>query len=125
MPAVWDGLIQMTPRYTKFPYTVAEQANIKMEFAANSRFRNVIREIDCTHIAVRAPSENEFAYVNKKHFHQINVQAICDTYVCLTNVVAHWPSSTPDCTSDANFSVNYKIFAKLITMKILFVLSRL
>lgn len=90
MPAVWDGLIQMTPRYTKCPYAVAEQANIKMQFAANSRFPNVIRDIDCTHIPVRAPSENEFAYVNKKDFHQMN-ESICDTYVCLTNTVAHWP----------------------------------
>ncbi|MDF4362093.1 hypothetical protein P3514_32970, partial [Vibrio parahaemolyticus] len=60
LPAVLDGIIQMTSRYIRFPYTVVEQANSKRQFAAMSGFPNVIGAIDCTHIAIRAPSENEF-----------------------------------------------------------------
>uniref|UniRef100_A0A3B3R9K2 DDE Tnp4 domain-containing protein n=1 Tax=Paramormyrops kingsleyae TaxID=1676925 RepID=A0A3B3R9K2_9TELE len=63
MPAVWDGIIPM------------------------SGFPNVIGAIDCTHIAIKAPSENEFAYVNRKHFHSINVQIICDAKMRLIHVV--------------------------------------
>ncbi|XP_060921089.1 putative nuclease HARBI1 [Labrus mixtus] len=94
MPAVWDGRIMA--RNITFPYTVTEQANIKVQFAAMSRFQNVIGAIDCTHIAIRAPSDNEFAYVNRKHFHSINVQIICDAQMYITNVVAQWLGSTHD-----------------------------
>ncbi|XP_049898042.1 putative nuclease HARBI1 [Epinephelus moara] len=96
LPAVLDGIIQMTSRYIRFPYTVVEQANSKRQFAAMSGFPNVIGAIDCTHIAIRAPSENEFVYVNRKNVHTINVQIICDPSMVLTNLVARWPGSTHD-----------------------------
>ena len=56
-----------------------------------SGFPNVIGAIDCTHVAIRAPSENEFAFINRKHFHYLNVQLICDADMLLTSVVARWP----------------------------------
>jgi len=34
--------------------------------------------------------------INRKHFHSINVQIICDADMLLTNVVARWPGSTHD-----------------------------
>lgn len=86
----------MTSRYIRFPYTVVEQANSKRQFAAMSSFPNVIGAIDCTHIAIRAPSENKFVYVNRKNVHTINVQIICDPSMVLTNLVARWPGSTHD-----------------------------
>lgn len=76
MPAVLDCLIEMTPGYTKCPYTVGEQDNIEMQFVAVSGFSNVIRVIDCTRIAVKVPNENEFAYVNRKYDHSITVQIV-------------------------------------------------
>uniref|UniRef100_A0A9J7Y678 Putative nuclease HARBI1 n=1 Tax=Cyprinus carpio carpio TaxID=630221 RepID=A0A9J7Y678_CYPCA len=93
---VLNGILNMVSRYIRFPYTVREQAEIKTQFAAMSGFPNVIGAIDCTHVAIRAPSENEFAYVNRKHVHSINVQIICDSNMTLTNIVARWPGSTHD-----------------------------
>ncbi|KAK0146348.1 putative nuclease HARBI1 [Merluccius polli] len=58
MPAVWDGIIRMSSRYIKFPYNAVEQADIKGQFAARAGFPNVIGAIDCTHIAIKAPSQN-------------------------------------------------------------------
>ncbi|MBN3297179.1 HARB1 nuclease, partial [Amia calva] len=96
MPAVWDGIIRMSISYIRFPYDTVDQPNIKAQFAAIASFPNVIGAIDCTHIAIKAPSEEEFAYVNRKHFHSINVQIICDAQMRLTNIVARWPGSTHD-----------------------------
>ena len=55
-----------------------EQANIKAQFEARAGFPNVIGAINCTHIAIKAPSNDEILYVNRKNFHSINVQIICD-----------------------------------------------
>ncbi|XP_061595551.1 putative nuclease HARBI1 [Cololabis saira] len=96
MPSVMDGILKMSSRYIGFPYTVGEQANIKRQFAAMAGFPNVIGAIDCTHIAIRAPTENEFVYVNRKNVHTINVQVTCETNMVLTNIVARWPGSTHD-----------------------------
>lgn len=96
MPAVLNGIVTMTSRYIRFPYTAGEQANIKRQFAAMSGFPNVIGAIDCTHIAIRAPCHDEFVYVNRKHVHSINVQIICDSKMHITNLVARWPGSTHD-----------------------------
>uniref|UniRef100_A0A9J8BH65 Putative nuclease HARBI1 n=1 Tax=Cyprinus carpio carpio TaxID=630221 RepID=A0A9J8BH65_CYPCA len=114
MPAVLKGIIQMTNRYIKFPYTVGEQANIKRQFAAMSGFPNVIGAIDCTHIAIRAPYVDEFIYVNRKHVHSINVQIICDANLTLRNVVARWPGSTHDSFILAHSSVGNRLRAGAI-----------
>lgn len=65
MPVVWDGIIQIP----------VEQANIKEQFAARVRFCNVFRAIDCTHIAVKAPSKDYFVHVNRKHFNLVKVNS--------------------------------------------------
>jgi DDE superfamily endonuclease len=52
---------------------------------------NVLGCIDGTHIAIKSPSQNEDAYVNRKGFHSINVQAVCDNNMKLINLVAKWP----------------------------------
>ncbi|KAK0131545.1 putative nuclease HARBI1 [Merluccius polli] len=90
----------MSSRYIKFPYNAVEQANIKAQFAARAGFPNVIRAIDCTHIAIKAPSQDEFVYVNRKHFHSINVQIICDAQMQLTNIVARGPWLPPKNVAD-------------------------
>lgn len=54
-----------------------------------------LRVIDCTHTAVKATSEHEFAYVNRDNFNSINMQ-ICDAQMSLTKVVVRWPGLTQD-----------------------------
>ncbi len=53
--------------------------------------QNGIGAIDCTHIATRASSENEFDFKTfSLHKHESDVK----TY--LSNAMAKWPSSTHD-----------------------------
>ena len=88
MPAVLDAIISLAPNYIQFPYRDPQQAEIKWGFHAIARFPNIIGAIDCTHIAIKAQSTNKF---NRKGFHSVNVQIVCDANLSLLNVVAQWP----------------------------------
>ncbi|XP_034035060.1 putative nuclease HARBI1 [Thalassophryne amazonica] len=96
LPHVLAGIRDLAPRYIRFPYNNAEQAVIKRDFHELAGFPNVIGAIDCTHVRLRPPSVNDYAYVNRKNYHSINVQLICDAHMRLVNVVARWPGSTHD-----------------------------
>ena len=37
---------------------------------------------------------NDYAFINHKNYHSINVQVICDAKLSLLNVVARWPGGT-------------------------------
>lgn len=45
-------------------------------FYEKFNFRGAIGVIDCTHVAIIAPDENEHVYVNRKNYHSINVQLV-------------------------------------------------
>ncbi|KAF1385372.1 hypothetical protein PFLUV_G00107070 [Perca fluviatilis] len=60
-------------------------------------FPNVIGALDCTHIRIKRPSGvHEGDFVNRKSYHSINVQMICDADCTFSNVEAKWPGSVHD-----------------------------
>ncbi|XP_046544619.1 putative nuclease HARBI1 [Haliotis rubra] len=57
----------------------------------------VIGAIDGTLKPIKRPSgDDESAYVCRKGFHAINVQAVCDSSLRFSNVVARWPGASHD-----------------------------
>ncbi len=89
IPDVLDGPIRLLPQYIKFPYNLVHQLEVKQRFFAIANLPNVIGAIDCTHIRFKAPSHDAFAFafLNRKNYHSINVQLICDANCALLNVV--------------------------------------
>ncbi|XP_013379513.1 putative nuclease HARBI1 [Lingula anatina] len=73
-----------------------EKATIRRGFFRIARFPGVIGCLDGTHIRITAPTLNEPAFVNRKNYHSLNVQAICDHKGRFTNIVAQWPGSVHD-----------------------------
>lgn len=69
---------------------------IKQQFLAVAGFPNVLGCVDGTFIRIIAPSENEPDYVNRKGFHSLNVQAVCDAKYKITSICAKWPGSVHD-----------------------------
>ena len=47
-------------------------------FFAKNGFPGVIGSIDCTHIRIQTLRMNENDFVNRKGYHSLNIQAICD-----------------------------------------------
>jgi len=93
---VTEALVRRASNFIRFPTDQPTLLNNKLAFHRVAGFPNVIAAIDCTHIAIKAPSANEEAFVNRKGVHTINVQAACDADMKLLNIVAKWPGSTHD-----------------------------
>ena len=108
MPAVLDAIISLAPNYIQFPYRDPQQAEIKRGFHAIAGFPNIIGAIDCDHIATKAPSTNEFNYVNRKGIHSVNVQIVCEANLSLLNV-ERWPGGTHDSFIMQNSSVGVRL----------------
>lgn len=105
MPDVLAAIKSLAPRFIRFPYGDDRQTMIKREFYEIAGFPNVIGAIDCTHVRLKPPSVNDYAFINRKNYHSVNVQVICDARLSLLNVVARWPGGTHDSFIFKNSSV--------------------
>ncbi|XP_050309733.1 putative nuclease HARBI1 isoform X2 [Anthonomus grandis grandis] len=86
----------LEPLWVKFPTGNETRNQVKASFMEKADFPDITDCIDCTHIAVLAPSEEEHNYVNRKGFHSNNVQIICDSDLQITNINPRYPGSTND-----------------------------
>lgn len=67
---------QLGHEWIRFPTTDVEKNNLKTRFMGAVWFPGAIRAIDCTHVAIIAPTAEEHNYVNRKGFHSKNVQIV-------------------------------------------------
>jgi len=56
----------------------------------------VIGAIDGCHIPIKAPRENDSEYINRKGFHSLQLQAVCDGNLMFVDVYCGWPGSVHD-----------------------------
>ncbi|KAJ1194270.1 hypothetical protein NDU88_003559 [Pleurodeles waltl] len=109
LPKVLDAIIGLTPRHICFPNTLQKQQETKQGFYLISGFPRVLGAIDCTHVCLVPPAATEHLYLNRKHTHSINVQAIVDHQGLINNIVAKYPGSVHDsyifrhCTINEHF----------------------
>ena len=82
--------------FVNFPTTNNEIISNQFKFREIAAFPRVVGCIDCTHIRIQAPFQDENDYFNRKHYHSINVQAVCGPNYKFNNIVAKWPGSTHD-----------------------------
>ena len=72
------ALAQKQVHFIKWPSTEAEIVQTRRGFYDKGGFPGVIGCVDGTHVKIQGPTKNENDYVNRKGFHSINVQAICN-----------------------------------------------
>ncbi|MCL4157690.1 UNVERIFIED_CONTAM: hypothetical protein GTU68_037841 [Idotea baltica] len=82
--------------FVYFPVNMQEIRANKEGFYALAGFPNVLGCVDGTHIPIMRPKEFEWQYVNRKFYHSINVQGVCDFKGQFINMVVRHPGSTHD-----------------------------
>ncbi|XP_071634693.1 putative nuclease HARBI1 [Temnothorax longispinosus] len=92
---VTRALFKVADQFISWPS--GEQAQIVMrKFKENSRFLNVIGAIDGTHIRIEAPTQNAADYVNRKGYHSLQLQVVCDHRAFITHCYVGHPGSVHD-----------------------------
>jgi len=83
--------------FITFPPALERQA-IKSGFYELSRRKlgGILGVVDGTHVNIKAPSRDEFAYVNRKQQHSINCQVVANSDYYILDLVAKWPGGSHD-----------------------------
>ncbi|XP_050062942.1 putative nuclease HARBI1 [Aphis gossypii] len=87
--------------WVKYPSTLTELRQTREKFNAKFNFPGIVGIIDCTHVGIFPPKKDdpdhpEYIYVNRKNYHSINVQLVCDSDMKIINVSALYPGSVND-----------------------------
>ncbi|KAK2181225.1 hypothetical protein NP493_405g01000 [Ridgeia piscesae] len=90
-----SALVARMQEWVQLP-TQQQADRQKAKFLRLAGFPNVVGCIDGTHVRIQAPPTNEHEYVNRKNFHSINVQVICDADLRIVNCIVKWPGSVHD-----------------------------
>ncbi|KAG5861176.1 hypothetical protein JTB14_004556 [Gonioctena quinquepunctata] len=70
--------------------------DVMQGFEIASRFPKVIGAIDGTHIHIDSPKENAADYINRKGFHSIQLQLVCDHKTSIAHCYVGHPGSVHD-----------------------------
>ncbi|CAH2090586.1 unnamed protein product [Euphydryas editha] len=83
-------------RWITFPQTPQERSRIKEQFQRKFNLPGVIGCIDCTHISIVKPTDSEHLFYNRKGYHSLNIQMICDHNLLILNVNSKFGGATHD-----------------------------
>jgi DDE superfamily endonuclease len=86
-----------------------EMAAISNGFESMSGIKNIIGAIDGTYVKIDAPHADQEAYINRKCYHSVTLQAICDNRMKFTDCFVGYPSSVHDCRIFRNSPIYKKI----------------
>ena len=94
--SVCEAISGNIKNFVVFPASREDVVSVKNGFMQTFNFPNVIGAIDGTHIPIVAPKDNEHVYVNRKGFHSLNIQLVCDSQMVFISVVAKFPGRAHD-----------------------------
>ena len=91
-----NSIVSKALQFIHMPRNEMEIAENTSDFQQIAEMPKVVGAVDGSHIPMIAPAYDEYAYVNRKQFHSINMQAICDANLVFQDVVARLPGSHHD-----------------------------
>ncbi|XP_067849550.1 putative nuclease HARBI1 [Heptranchias perlo] len=93
---VTDGLFTRTSDYVNFPIYDISQTERPVSFHSLTGFPWMQGTIDCTHVAIRGPAHEPGLFINRKGYHSIKAQLVCDHWKTFLQVCARFPGSCHD-----------------------------
>lgn len=94
--AVAVSLCRHINTFVRFPSLPVQQNTTRQNFFHIAGFPDVLGCVDGTHIRIKTPTLHEPDYVNRKGYHSINAQIVCDADLTITNCVIKWPGAKHD-----------------------------
>ena len=93
---VSNALCARVMSFVKFDNSEQGRCAVANKFSKIGGLPGIVGCIDCTHVRLSGPNENEEVFVNRKGFHSINVQCVMNADMMATNIVVKWPGSVHD-----------------------------
>uniref|UniRef100_A0A803JI78 Putative nuclease HARBI1 n=1 Tax=Xenopus tropicalis TaxID=8364 RepID=A0A803JI78_XENTR len=93
---VLDAIHSVSGNYINFPTNRNEWNTVKRQFYCVSDIPNVLGAIDCTHVAFNSPLDKEHIFRNRKGYHSLNIQIVCDANMNIRSIVSGFPCSSHD-----------------------------
>ncbi|XP_015807833.2 putative nuclease HARBI1 isoform X2 [Nothobranchius furzeri] len=88
---VTRALVEKAPQFITFNREPSFE-----EFERVAGFPGVLGVLDCVQVAIKAPNSEDSTYVNKKGFHSVACQLVCDARGLLLSTETHWPGGLED-----------------------------
>ncbi|KAM6997229.1 putative nuclease HARBI1 [Tautogolabrus adspersus] len=79
----------------RFP-SAEQQSITRQKLYQTAGFPDLLGCVDGAHFKIKRPSRNENDLVNRKGYHSINAQIVCDADLVITNAVIKWPGAKHD-----------------------------
>ncbi|KAM8871650.1 putative nuclease HARBI1 [Synchiropus picturatus] len=93
---VTKALVEKAPQFITFTIDPPSREQSSLEFQKMAGFPGVVGVLDCVQVAIKAPNSDDPSYVNKKGFHSVGCQLVCDARGLLLSAETHWPGGLKD-----------------------------
>lgn len=92
---VIDALVSVIPKVMKWPNR-GEVQTIILDFQRTIGLPDVIGALGGTHIKIKPPPNQPEQYNNRKGFHSLQLQCVCDPNLLFIHAYVRWPGSVHD-----------------------------
>ena len=89
-------LVSLHKEVIRWPSTPQEFVLEEAEFLQLSQISGTIGAIDGCHIKIKASDRQQKAYLNRNHYHSVNLMAVCNSQMRFTFISAGSPGSLHD-----------------------------
>ncbi|XP_049610765.1 putative nuclease HARBI1 [Syngnathus scovelli] len=88
---VTKALVEKAPQFITLKREAVIREQTSQEFQRVAGLTGILGVLDCVQVAIKAPNSEDSSYVNKKGFHSIGCQLVCDARGLLLSAETHWP----------------------------------
>ncbi|KAG8238236.1 hypothetical protein J437_LFUL018114 [Ladona fulva] len=83
-------------KWINFPLTPGERQRLIQKNYQSFRIPGVVGYVDGTHVAIKAPKDEENLFLNRKSYHSMNVMIVCDSDMIILYCSARFGGSSHD-----------------------------